>query len=99
MVDGGNCKPERVKVLHLSLKHQADFDNGCYKDICDDDLEFDCFFHIPSELSVSLPGSLIRKVGQSIWALPIFFFLGGGSLNGCQDGLGHLFREELSKFK
>ena len=28
MVDGGNCKRERVKVLHLSFKHQADFDNG-----------------------------------------------------------------------
>ena len=25
--------------------------------------------------------------------------LGGGGLNACQDGLGHLFREELSMFK
>ena len=38
-----------------------------------------------------------------IWALPFFlffffFFLGGG-LNACLDGFGHLFREELSKFK
>ena len=32
----------------------------------------------------------------SIWALPI---RGRGGLNACQDGLGHLFREELSKFK
>ena len=24
---------------------------------------------------------------------------GGGGLKACQDGLGHLFREELSKFK
>ena len=24
---------------------------------------------------------------------------GGGGLNACPDGLGHLFREELSKFK
>ena len=23
----------------------------------------------------------------------------GGGLNACSDGLGHLFREELSKFK
>ena len=23
----------------------------------------------------------------------------GGGLNPCQDGLGHLFREELAKFK
>ena len=25
--------------------------------------------------------------------------MSGGGLNACQDGLGHLFREELSKFK
>ena len=27
------------------------------------------------------------------------FPFGGGGLDPCQDGLGHLFREELSKFK
>ena len=27
MVDGGNCKREQVKVPHLSLEHQAGFDN------------------------------------------------------------------------
>ena len=33
-----------------------------------------------------------------IWALPVWGG-GGGGLNTCPDGLGHLFREELSKFK
>ena len=28
--------------------------------------------------------------------IPLFF---GGGLNACPDGLGHLLREELSKFK
>ena len=34
--------------------------------------------------------------------LPLLFGhcpFGGGGLDPCQDGLGHLFREELSKFK
>ena len=39
MVDGGNCKTEQVKVLHLSLKHQqADFHDGWDKDDCDGDI-------------------------------------------------------------
>ena len=32
-----------------------------------------------------------------IWALSVF--LGVGGSNALPDGLGHLFREELSKFK
>ena len=40
-------------------------------------------------------GSTTEKHAASIGALPEW----GGGLNACQDGLGHLFREELSKFK
>ena len=40
-------------------------------------------------------GSPHKNVEASIWALPVW----GGGLDPCQDGLGHLFREELSKFK
>ena len=40
-------------------------------------------------------GSPHENVGTSIWALPVW----GGGLDPCQDGFGHLFREELSKFK
>ena len=40
-------------------------------------------------------GSPHAKHATSIWALPVW----GGGLDPCQDGLGHLFREELSKFK
>ena len=41
-------------------------------------------------------GSSPQEVSRFKWALPV---RGGGGLNACQDGLGHLFREELSKFK
>ena len=38
----------------------------------------------------------LKKNAVSIWALPVW---GGGGLDPCHDVLGHLFREELSKFK
>ena len=40
-------------------------------------------------------GSATEKVAPSIGALPEW----GGGLNDYQDGLGHLFREELSQLK
>ena len=42
-------------------------------------------------------GSPTEKDAGSIRALPKWG--GGGGLNACQDGLGHLFWEELSMFK
>ena len=46
-------------------------------------------------LPLQCEGSPHENVATSIWALPVW----GGGLDPCQDGLGHLFREELSKFK
>ena len=44
---------------------------------------------------ISPKGRPIKFVRPYIWALSAW---GGWGLNGCLDGLGHLFREELSKF-
>ena len=41
-------------------------------------------------------GNLLQKLVSLFGHCP---FGGGGGLNACQDDLGHLFREELSKFK
>ena len=46
-------------------------------------------------MKCQLEGRPISIVEPYIWALPVW----GGGLNACPHGLGHLFREELSKFK
>ena len=49
-------------------------------------------------LTQSIQGSPSQKVETYIWALPVWG-VGRGGLNACPDGLGHLSREELCKFK
>ena len=47
--------------------------------------------------SWKLKGSPNKSKSTFIWVLPVWG--GGGCLDPCQDGLGHLFGGELSKFK
>ena len=43
----------------------------------------------------NLKGAPIKIDAPYIWALPVCGGGGGGGLNACPDGLGHLFGEEL----